>query len=320
MLRPSPFPTETIAPMAHLPRSLAMLSLLAAALIVGGCRVEPSRPGCEPPASGEGRPALPAPSTQTRVSPIDGMTLLYIPAGEFLFGARDPDPLALSRERPQQRIYLDAFWIDQTEVTNAMYARCVEAGACSPPQEMGTLTRRHYFDDPNCADYPVVNVTWYDARDYCAWAGRRLPTEAEWEKAARGTDGRIYPWGNEPPTGERANFCDVNCPVKIEGWQTEEDDGYAETAPVGSYPAGASPYGVLDMAGNVSEWTADWSGGYYDLVPGQRNPDAPASGYTRVVRGGAWQDHAGSMRVVTHFALRPDAAGDGFRCAADANQ
>ena len=194
---------------------------------------------------------------ETQISEIDGMVLLYVPAGEFRMGSdKSVDPEADGSELPQHTVYLDAYWIDQTEATNAMYSLCVSAGTCTPPGDAGSYTRSFYYKSSQFATYPVIHVNWEQARTYCEWAGRRLPTEAEWEKAARGTDGRIYPWGNEPPAGDLVNIADSNTYLY---WRnTTIDDGYADTSPVGAYPNGASPYGALDMGGNVLEWVADW--------------------------------------------------------------
>jgi eukaryotic-like serine/threonine-protein kinase len=169
----------------------------------------------------------------TQVSPADGMILLYVPEGEFLMGSADSDPDATPQEKPQHTVYLDAFWIDRTEVTHAMYARCVAGGKCKP----GWCPTGSAFDQR-----PAVCVDWFNATAYCEWAGRRLPTEAEWEKAARGTDGRLYPWGNERAT------CEVA--VMNDGSGNGCGGGSVSTR-VGSKPKGASPYGALDMAGNI---------------------------------------------------------------------
>jgi len=250
----APRPTDMRVP----PTSTAVLALTPASTLV------------HPPAE--------ATIGDTWTRPADGMVMVYVPAGEFLMGSSDADGQAYDSEKPQQTVYLDAFWIDRTEVTNAQYRKCVEAGACREP---GCWDEDNY----NAPDQPVVCVSWDDAQTYAAWVGGQLLTEAEWEKAARGTDGRIYPWGDEFD-GTRLNYCDRSCEQTHK--DTGADDGYALTAPVGSYPSGASPYGALDMAGNVWEWVADWyDGRYYDRSPA-RNPQGPASGDFRVLRGGAF--------------------------------
>jgi formylglycine-generating enzyme required for sulfatase activity len=214
----------------------------------------------------------------TIVNPVDGAVLVYVPEGEFLMGSEDDD--AWDDEKPQRLVYLDAFWIYQHPVTNTQFAAFVDAsGHQTMAEETGwawVWDGRNWMQTEGATwgapegpgsslaergDHPVVQVSWFDATAYCQWAGGRLPTEAEWEKAARGTDGRRFPWGDDPVAGDRANFCDVNCPMN---WADESrDDGYAGTSPVGSYPAGASPYGALDMAGNVWEWVADLYGADY---------------------------------------------------------
>jgi eukaryotic-like serine/threonine-protein kinase len=230
----------------------------------------------------------------TQVSDKDGMTLLYIPAGEFIMGNTAGD----SSEIPEHSVYLDAFWIDQTEVTNAMYAKCVTAGACQAPASTRSYTRDRYYGNPEFDEYPVVYIAWNDARQYCEWAGRDLPTEAQWEKAARGTDGNIYPWGNAAPDKTRLNY-------------TQE---VGDTTQVESYPTGASPYGALDMAGNMWEWVADWYGSY-SSVPSS-NPTGPTSGTIHMIRGGSWGSAAFSVRT----SARGGSPGNGnfyigFRCA-----
>jgi formylglycine-generating enzyme required for sulfatase activity len=239
----------------------------------------------------------------TQVSPVDGMILLYVPEGEFLMGAADSDPAATRAEKPQHTVYLDAFWIDQTEVTSAMYAKCVAGGKCKPRK---CLTGSKYDQ------HPAVCVDWFNAEAYCEWAGRRLPTEAEWEKAARGTDGRLYPWGNEPPTCEYAIMDDGS------GYGCGERD--TAVALVGSKPKGASPYGALDMAGNVWEWVNDWYDPKYYSTSSYRNPTGPASGYGPVLRGGAWNAKADRVRVAYRISHSNNPTGGdsgiGFRCSA----
>jgi eukaryotic-like serine/threonine-protein kinase len=239
----------------------------------------------------------------TQVSDKDGMTLLYIPAGEFLMGAAESDKQAFDNEKPQHKVYLDAFWIDQTEVTNAMYAKCMKAGVCHAPSSIQSSTRTSYYGNPQFDTYPVVYVDWNDATAYCQWAGGDLPTEAQWEKAARGNDERTYPWGNQSPDKTRLNY---NMEVR-------------DTTQVGTYPTGASPYGALDMAGNVWEWVADWYGETYYTRSPDRNPTGPVSGTERVLRGGSWdyEDEPSIVRISARLVSRPGYQYDydGFRCA-----
>jgi len=247
----------------------------------------------------------------TQVSPKDGMTMMFVPAGEFPMGS--PDGIGYDNEHPQHPVYLDAYWIDQTEVTNAMYEMCVDDGKCTDPYSEESSTRPSYFRNSTYRDYPVINVDWFQAKAYCKWVGRELPTEAQWEKAARGTDGRTYPWGNNSPNGNLVNLADSNTSFD---WRDDTiDDGYADTAPVGTYPAGKSPSGALDMAGNVWEWVADWSGDYPSgLVT---NPKGPTGGEFRGLRGGSWGVNADFIRSARRDRLDPDFAYDliGFRCS-----
>jgi serine/threonine-protein kinase len=271
-----------------------------------------------------------------QVSDKDGMTLLYVPAGEFLMGSADGDSDAYSDEKPQHKVTLDAFWIDRTEVTNAMFAKFVAAAryktdaekagkarAFDPTSKQWAETAGADWQHPRgpgsdiagLEQHPVAQVSWNDATAYCAWAGRRLPTEAEWEKAARGTDGRKFPWGNQNVAGDLLNFADRNLDVS---WADKSiNDGYQFTAPVGSYPKGASPYGALDMAGNVWEWVADWyNETYYQNAPAQ-NPKGPDSGQYRVLRGGSWHIEPGLVRAADRVRDNPENRYDllGFRCA-----
>mgnify|MGYP000909585617 FL=1 len=226
-----------------------------------------------------------------RVSEIDGMEQVFVPAGEFLMGTNDVEAkrdIGGGRaypEIPQFTYYLDSFWIDKYEVTNKQYHECMDAGACTEPHRIGSYTYPDYFTNSVYDNYPVIWITWFQANDYCEWAGRRLPTEAEWEKAARGTDGRKYPWGDDPYTVDKANICDENCTRthRLEGY----DDGYADLAPIGSYPAGVSPYGALDMAGNVWEWNSTEIRLYpYDANDGREDPGG--IDIERGWRGSSW--------------------------------
>ena len=267
---------------------------MAGALMIGACGgTPPGTPGdtSAPTPPDSIPPKEPSPG-ETWTSPADHAVLVYVPEGDFDMGSnKEDDSAAYVDEIPRHSVWLDAYWIDRTEVTRGQFNRCVRTGACAFP-----LEKWEALYDPDKAEYPVIEVTWDQAKAYCAWAGRRLPTEAEWEKAARGTDRRRYPWGNETPDGSRLNFCDVNCAATPE-WKIEDaNDGYGGHAPVGSYPAGASPYGALDMLGNVEEWVLDWyAADYYEISP-ERNPPGPEEpgGYPyianrgRVVRGNSY--------------------------------
>jgi serine/threonine-protein kinase len=226
------------------------------------------------------------------------MVQVYVPAGEFTMGASSGSPAV----QPVHKVTLDAFWIDQTEVTNAMYALCVTAGACQLPSSKNSNTRASYYGDVQFDNYPVIYVNWTKAQAYCSWAGRRLPTEAEWEKAARGTDGRTYPWGESAPDATLLNF---NNPSK------------GDTTEVGKYPSGASPYGALDMAGNVSEWVNDWfDSSYYAKSPAE-NPPGPASGQFHILRGGSWFYEAANVSATSKAWDEPTFRNNnsGIRCA-----
>jgi formylglycine-generating enzyme required for sulfatase activity len=246
-----------------------------------------------------------------RVSPVDGMVQIYVPAGNFLMGETEAEVAQAlntcyacnyNNEKPQHTVNVDAFWMDQTLVTNAMYAQCVQAGKCQPPSDKTSNSREIYYGDSVYDHYPVINLAWDDATAYCKWAGRRLPTEAEWEKAARGTDGRQYPWGNQEPSPTLGTL-----------------GPWGDTAGVGIHPAAASPYGALDMVGNVEQWVNDWyDANYYSTSP-LSNPPGPATGDSRVLRGGLLgPDHHYSPRVADRDNDSPAAQElyVGFRCAA----
>ena len=227
---------------------------------------------------------------ETRVSPADGAEIVYAPAGEFRMGSSD----GLDHEKPVHTVALDGFWLDRTEVTNAQYRYCVDAGACNESDDYDDA--RYYGDDQ-----PVIVFDWARAARYCEWAGKRLPTEAEWEYAARGPESRMYPWGNTWASRK----------AKIES----EADGYEYTALVGSFPEGASWVGALDMAGNVWEWVSDWYGDYPSGP--QVNPKGPDAGDYRVLRGGSWGGPSFDVRGAFRVGGNPGIWGgaSGFRCA-----
>jgi len=252
-------------------------------------------------------------------------SMLTIPAGEFQMGCDDSNPNedCDSGEQPLHTVYLDVYAIDKYEVTNAQYAEFLNVMG---NQEEEGDTWLHAEDwrvrihqnggvwqvDAGYEDDPVIEVTWYGARAYCEWQGKRLPTEAEWEKAARGSsDTRMYPWGNESPDCSRLNYSYYSgnpCRYCV-----------GDTTPVGSYPSGASPYGALDMAGNVLEWVNDWyDGHYYDVSP-YSNPPGPAIGGYKVLRGGGWINPSYYVRVAHRHPSIPGSTWGclpiGFRCA-----
>jgi formylglycine-generating enzyme required for sulfatase activity len=247
----------------------------------------------------------------TQFSPKDGMVMVYIPEGNFDMGCDKNNQGEFGCDGSNDMLHnvrLDGYWIDQTNVTNAMYAHCVDEGGCkTAPVYLSSKTQANYYDEPKYAGHPVINVTWDQALAYCTWAGRRLPTEAEWEKAARGDkDTRLFPWGNELPTCDIANFrSGTNC--------------VGDTTPSGNYPAGASPYGVLDMAGNVWDWVNDfYDAKYYVTSLEKVNPSGPETSNYKVIRGGCFVNHPYSLRVAFRGYREPyfPAWDVGIRCAA----
>ena len=260
------------------------------------------------------------------IRPADHAEMVYVPGGTFQMGSSEEElnvafemcdqylgngrcqRSRFGDESPQHQVTLDSFWIDQTEVTTAQYARCVDSGICAPAD--------CFHEFPILApDQPVGCVSWFDAEDYCEWAGACLPTEAEWEYAARGPQGFSFPWGNafDP---SRANYCDVNCTYR---WRDDTfDDGFSWPAPVGSFPAGVSWCSAMDMAGNNWEWVADWYDSEYYANSPEFNPQGPDSGSRRVLRGGSCHFFPPYLRSARRSGNLPDSiyASGGFRCAA----
>src|SRR5688572_11124397 len=245
----------------------------------------------------------PAQAQLQEITSKDGAPMVLVPTGEFTMGSNDGS----DDEKPVHRISLDAYYIDKYEVTVGQYAKFLEARGMNGPPMWTTI------DQPRHQKRPVVNVDWSDASNYCEWAGKRLPTEAEWEKAARGTDGRIYPWGNDPPDPLRANYG------------KEKWNNHAALVSVGQLKDGKSLYGIYDLAGNVWEWVSDWYDPDYYTTSPSRNPKGPENGKYRVLRGGSWDLAPENLRSARRdfnipLSLDHDSPSyknfnSGFRCA-----
>ena len=271
----------------------------------------------------------PAPPALTQpIRGKDGKEMLLVPAGWFTMGSTaqeaevayqlsvksyaDEEHAGTERwwfmnEQPPHRVWLDAFYMDTYEVTVGEYHAFLQHTGHRPlPQDVATYAPTNH--------HPVVKVSWEDARTYCQWADKRLPTEAEWEKAARGEDERTYPWGNVALSGSRANYCDTQCSSR---WrESQENDGHAYTAPVGSYADGQSPYGIYDLAGNVGEWVQDWYDATFYHQGAERNPVNDQGAPFRVLRGGSWYLWPVHLRTAHRSRYRPDGRlhNVGFRC------
>lgn len=243
------------------------------------------------------------------------MEMARIPAGKTWIGCASENNAGFDcnpDELPLHQVSLAEFWMDRHEVSNAQYSLCVADGVCEAPFYQRSATRDDYYGNPDFADYPRVAVSWHEAAIYCEWVGGRLPTEAEWVRAARGRDKRVYPWGNEPPSCELANSLDENNGRNCAG----------DTLPVESFPQGASPFGVLNLAGNVWEWTADWyHQDYYSVSPAE-NPQGPERGGTKVVHGGGFDYSWERMRVAytSDHDPREHKISFGFRCVMDPSE
>ena len=240
----------------------------------------------------------------------DGAPMVLIPEGSFPMGVPDGDRDGGRDEYPRHDVFVNNFYIDKYELTNGRYLEFVKATNHRVPQNPKNATRNLWQGETITellTDRPVVNVAWADANAYCQWAGKRLPTEAEWEKAAKGTADRRFPWGNVEPTNKHLNF-------------NQQWIGEKTLMPVGSYELGKSPFGVYDMAGNVWEWVNDWyDAKYYEKSPA-KNPTGPVSGTKRVLRGSGWENETPTVRIFTRVEGDPANRNEstGFRCAMDA--
>jgi len=293
----SPVPTATISPTYTVTPKPPTFTSMSFTPIPTPIKTLTSTPTEAPPPT----PTLGIGSTWIRSA--DGMEMVYVPEGEFTMGGNTGN----EDEKPVHQVYLDTYWIDRTEVTNAMYALCVQAGNCKNPAT--SVSSFKY------GEYPISFIHWDDAQSYCLWAEVRLPTEAEWEKAARGTDGRIYPWGDNKNLTKFYLYSPNN------------------SFPVGSFPSGASPYGVLDIAGGVREWVNDWyNETYYQNSP-ESNPRGPDKGEYHVLRGGYYQEFSCLGQIWSEGGVAPSSDRNtdpsirycadpynniGFRCARSA--
>ncbi|MDB4942971.1 MAG: Serine/threonine kinase [Labilithrix sp.] len=334
-----------VPPPADLPRARSTFGLFAglgagvialAGLLAGGVYVFALRgkdPVLATPIASAATPVASAPPPLTGPACPPGMIL--VKNGKFFMGSDDKADEA--NERPAHQVTLASFCIDRTEVTVAQYKACSDKGECKrAPRDNdwpGITARERKIYDPLCnardpegkATYPINCIDWELSGAYCAAQGGRLPTEAEWEFATRGSDGRRFPWGDDRPTGGHLNACGKEC-VAWGKKNNEEvtamyaaDDGFATTAPVGSFPAGSSPFGLVDVVGNVWEWASDWYAPYTDAA--QTNPIGAATGTERVLRGGAWNGgDVAWVRPTYRFKTPPGlrSHGIGFRCAKDA--
>jgi formylglycine-generating enzyme required for sulfatase activity len=308
----------------------------------GSAQITEQVPATDPPATSTPRPG------SIIVSDIDGMSMAYVPAGAYVLGSDqseidwtleqcmvfhdDCQPSSFEDEMPSHAVQLAAYWIDQTEVTVAMFARFVENTGYETEAERTQFS--NVYDDEEWErernvdwlhptgsertapdDEPVRNVSWHDAWVYCQWAGKRLPTEAEWEAAARGSDHRLFPWSNLPPSDTLANLADGS--LYDAAWRNSEiDDGFREVSPVDAFPAGSSPYGLMGMAGNVKEWVYDWYSPGYDLADGAANPVVSINTGQRVRKGGGYTSSLTAARSANRAGEEPywTASDLGFRC------
>ena len=285
-------------------------------------RRRPSNLRSSPPITAIASPDPPTPTPTlfptATPSPIEnetGSRMLYVPGGVFRMGNDEGE----NNERPSHLAVLQPYYIDETEVTNGEYKACVSDGACAEPDRLTASYHPAYYSSSEYDNYPVIFVNWDKANTFCEWRNARLPTEAEWERAA-GFDPieferTLYPWGNNF-NGTLLNYCDVNC---AQEWRdTQFDDGHQDTAQVGSYPEGRSPIGAADMLGNVMEWVADWYDAGYYAEAAEQNPLGPLDGEAKVIRGGSWFSR-NEVTITTRGSFVPEVsrANLGFRCAMD---
>ncbi len=245
--------------------------------------------------------------TQTNPNPIDGSLMILIPAGEFVMGAKDDDTDAKANEKPAHKVYLDSYYIYKHEVTYRQFKKFLDSTGYKP---LGNWSRG---DKPERQDHPVMYITYPDAVEYCKWAKVDLPTEAQWEKAARGSYGRKYPWGNDwdPEKCNNIELTDKDIMAKMADIHNKRG-----TVPVGSIPGDISPYGVMDMGGNINEWCRDWyKSGYYKKSPAN-NPSGPQKGTEKSTRGGAWSMGSKRCRATSRWSgsVESDLDDYGFRC------
>jgi formylglycine-generating enzyme required for sulfatase activity len=292
------------------------------AALAAGCSAAPAAIESPPPGSATG---------QTWARPRDSMVMVYVPPGTLDMGSPGDSPEADPDEYPSHAVAVDGFLIDSTEVTVAQFRLFVTSAGYETEAEIegwsgvwsGTSWQQvegASWEQPGGPgtrapdSHPVTQVGWTDAAAYCEWVGAELPTEAQWEYAARGAEGRIYPWG-DGFDGTRLNYCDVNCSL---GWSDGgQDDGHPTTSPAGSYGGGASWCGALDLAGNVWEWVGDWyDAGYYATRPAG-NSTGPERGQARVMRGGSWGNDSSDVRSANRSGSPPGTRlpSIGFRCA-----
>ena len=319
----SSFPTSQAATGGLTPSAVSTLTSTAQAATI--------QPSQSPPPLSKTPPSC-ANIGQTWTRPADLMTLACIPAGSFTIGLKTCEFNGCQKEVNGGTVKLEAFWIDSTEVTNAMFTLFVTQTAFVTSAERTGSSEVNGISTPvsgadwrhpqgpgssiaGMDNYPVAQMNYYSASAYCSWAGGHLPTEAQWEMAARGSDGRLFPWGNAMPDDHLLNAADSSLPEPFA--RQDQNDGYRYTAPVGSFPAGNSPFGAQDMAGNVWEWTRSLYRDYpYNPGDGREIANAPAAGDLVVIRGGGFFDDYGSVRSTLRYGAIPDLSHDatGFRC------